>query len=171
MSQVFPRLTHTNLLCFLVSAAHIRSAYIPHVCWHTDRDARQPPSPAATKHTASTWGSFPAPSPSQSLTVLSGRGVDITKAVEGARRASKGAPGAPAMRPCRHLLGDAALCSAGPAVQHEKSLLASAVQESPVFRFAFTPSKRHNTKILGNLLAMLSFFPKQYLHDALPHTS
>lgn len=58
-----------------------------------------------------------------------------------------------------------------PAAQREKSLLASAVQESPAFRFAYPPSKRHNTKILGNLLATLSFSPKQYLHDALPHTS
>lgn len=107
--------------------------------------------------------------------------MDIAKsprwiqAVEGARtEPAKGLlelDTAPVMRPCRHLLGDAALHSIEPAVQREKSLLASAVQESPAFRFAFTPSKPHNTKILGNLLAMLSFSPKQYLHDALPHRS
>lgn len=28
MSQVFPRLMHTSLLCFLVSAAHVRPAHI-----------------------------------------------------------------------------------------------------------------------------------------------
>lgn len=83
MSQVFPRLTHTNLLCFLVSAAHVRSANILRIRRHKDRGCTSAATPQLCC-SRQKGGSSPAPNPPQLSIALH---EDVHGASSGAHRA------------------------------------------------------------------------------------
>lgn len=87
MSQVFPRLTHTNLLCFLLSAAHVRSASILRICRHKDGGCTSAATPQlhCSRHKG---GSSPAPNPPQLPKALH---EDVHGASSGAHQAGHSA--------------------------------------------------------------------------------